>query len=65
MTCESVALFSLLAGVGLGLLLALVAMWFVSKLTGEQMRRQPEPALDGLEVSDSSMGEFEAVRGRA
>ena len=66
MTCESVALFSLLAGVGLGLLLALVAMWFVSKLTGEPMISRPEPVLDGLEVRDSSMGEFDAaVRGRA
>ena len=65
MTCESVALFSTLAGIGLGLLLALVGMWFVSKVTGEPMRYKPDPVLAGLEVSDSSMGEFEAARGRA
>lgn len=66
MTCQSVALFSTLAGIGLGLLLALVGMWFVSKVTGEPMIRRPEPVLDGLEVRDSSMGEFDAaVRGRA
>ncbi len=47
------------------MLLSVVAMAWVSKLTGEPMIRRPEPVLDGLEVSDSSMGEFEAVRGRA
>ncbi len=61
-----VLLFVLLAGWGLGLLTALVAHWAAAKLTGEPMRRQPEPVLDGLEVRDSSMGEFDAaVRGRA
>lgn len=61
MTCQSVALFSALAGIGLGLLLALVGMWFVSKVTGEPMIRRPEPVLDGLKVRDSSMGEFDAA----
>lgn len=66
MTCQSVALFSVLSGVGLGLLLALVGMWLVSKVTGEPVRSRPEPVLDGLDVRDSSMGEFDAaVRGRA
>ena len=58
-------IFVFLAGLGCGLLLSVVAMAWVSKLTGEPMRRRPEPVLAGLEVSDSSMGEFEAVRGRA
>ena len=58
-------IFVLLAGWGLGLLTALVAHWAAAKLTGEPLIRRPEPVLDGLEVSDSSMGEFEAVRGRA
>ena len=57
-------IFVLLAGWGLGLLTALVAHWAAAKLTGEPMRGRP--ALDGLEVSDSNMGEFDAaVRGRA
>lgn len=61
-----VVLFTFLAGVGCGLLLALVAMWFVSKLTGVPIRHEREPVLAGLEVRDSSMGEFDAaVRGRA
>lgn len=59
-------LFVLLAGWGLGLLTALIAHWAAAKLTGEPMIRRPEPVLDGLEVRDSSMGEFDAaVRGRA
>lgn len=57
-------LFLLLAGWGLGLLTALVAHWAAAKLTGEPMRERS--ALDGLEVRDSTMGEFDAaVRGRA
>lgn len=59
-------IFVLLAGWGLGLLTALVAHWAAAKLIGEPMRRKPEQALTGLDVSDSSMGEFDAaVRGRA
>ncbi len=66
MVRADVLIFILLAGWGLGLLTALVAHWAAAKLTGEPMRRKPEPALDGLEVRDSSMGEFDAaVRGRA
>ena len=61
MTCESVALFSVLAGWGLGLLTALVAHWAAAKLTGEPMIRRPEPVMAGLEVRDSTMGEFDAV----
>lgn len=55
-------LYVLLVGVGCGLLLSLVGMWYVSKITGEPMVRKPKPALAGLDVSDSSMGEFEAAR---
>ena len=61
-----VVLFVLLAGWGLGLLTAMVAHWVAAKLTGEPMRTPRDPALAGLEVRDSSMGEFDAdVRGRA
>lgn len=66
MTCQSVALFSALSGLGIGLLLALAGMWLVNKLPGKAAPSKPQPSLDGLEVSDSSMGEFDAaVRGAA
>ncbi len=54
-------LFVLLAGWGLGLLTALVAHWAAAKLAGEPMRTPRDPALAGLEVRDSSMGEFDAA----
>lgn len=57
-----VVLFVFLAGVGCGIALSLVAMWFVAKVTGEPMVHKPAPVLAGLDVSDSSMGEFEAAR---
>lgn len=59
-------IFVFLAGLGCGLLLSVVALFWVSKLTGEPTRHEREPVLAGLEVRDSSMGEFDAaVRGRA
>ena len=63
MTCESVALFSTLAGTGFGLMLAMAAMWFVSRVTGEPVRqRQPAPVMAGVEVRDSDWASFEAAR---
>ncbi len=63
MTCESVALFSTLAGTGFGLMLAMAAMWFVSRITGEPVRqRQPAPVMAGVEVRDSDWASFEAAR---
>jgi len=61
MNRPDVLIFVLLAGWGLGLLTALVAHLAAAKMTGEPMRRKPEPVLDGLEVRDSTMGEFDAV----
>lgn len=59
-------IFVFLAGLGCGLALSVVAMAWVSKATGEPMRYRPTAELEGLEVRDSSMGEFDAaVRGRA
>lgn len=63
MTCESVALFSTLAGTGFGLMLAMAVMWFVSRITGEPVRqRQPAPVMAGVEVRDSDWASFEAAR---
>jgi hypothetical protein len=59
----SVVLFSFLAGVGCGLLLALVAVWLAEKFIGDTL--PGDGPMAGLEVSDSSMGEFEAVARRA
>lgn len=55
--------FVFLAGTGFGLMLALAAMWFVSRVTGEPVRqRQPAAVMAGVEVSDSDWASFEAAR---
>ena len=55
--------FVFLAGTGFGLMLAMAAMWFVSRVTGEPVRqRQPAPVMAGVEVRDSDWASFEAAR---
>ena len=63
MNRPDVLAFVFLAGTGFGLMLAMAAMWFVSRITGEPVRqRQPAPVMAGVEVRDSDWASFEAAR---
>ena len=63
MNRPDVLAFVFLAGTGFGLMLAMAAMWFVSRVTGEPVRqRQPAPVMAGVEVRDSDWASFEAAR---
>lgn len=56
-----VALFVFLAGLGCGLLLSLLAMWLAERFINQTFPSSDAQALAGLEVRDSSMGEFDAA----
>lgn len=63
MNRPDVLAFVFLAGTGFGLLLALVALWLASRVTGEPVRqRQPAAVMAGVDVSDSDWASFEAAR---
>ena len=63
MQAHSILAFVFRAGTGFGLMLAMAAMWFVSRVTGEPVRqRQPAPVMAGVEVRDSDWASFEAAR---
>lgn len=63
MQAHSTLAFVFLAGTGFGLMLAMAAMWFVSRVTGEPVRqRQPAAVMAGVDVSDSDWASFEAAR---
>ena len=63
MQAHSTLAFVFLAGTGFGLMLAMAALWFVSRVTGDPVRqRQPAPVMAGVDVRDSDWAWFEAAR---